>query len=62
MTAWFPPLDAALGGIGDAITGVTDTAGDAAGGFVGGLFGPLGSWLFQLVALGMVAWLVAQTL
>lgn len=45
---------------GDFVTGAATTAGDAAGGLFGGLFGGLGNWLFQLAALGIVAWLTVQ--
>jgi len=60
MSQWFPPLDNALGGIGDAVSntveGTAETAGDAAG----GLFGGLGNWLFKMAALALGAFAVVK--
>jgi hypothetical protein len=50
VSEWFPPLDAALGGVGDAVGGIGDVAGDAAG----GLFGPLGNFILQLSIIAAV--------
>jgi len=77
MPPWFEPLDAAIGGTADAVTGAVtypfdlagDVAGsigggvgDAAGGLFGGLFGGLGNWMFQLAALGLAAFVAIKVL
>lgn len=55
MTAWFPPLDDALGGVGDLFGGIGDAAGDAAG----GLFAPLGNIILQLSTIAAVVIIMA---
>jgi len=73
VTQWFPAFDDAVGGIadvatapfdmaGDFVEGAASTAGNAAGGLFGGLFGGLGNWLFQLAALGVVAFVAIRVI
>lgn len=58
MAQWFAPLDEALGGIANAITGLTSTTGQAGGGLVAGLTEPFRNWILQLGTLALVAGIV----
>jgi len=75
MGQWFAPVDDVIGAgqdvvtgtgdfLGDTVSGIFGTAGEAAGnaagGLFGGLFGGLGNWIFQIAALGVVAWVFVQ--
>lgn len=60
MSQLYPPLDDALGGVGDAFAGIGETTGDAAGGLIGGVFAPFESFLLKMAALGLAAYVLVK--
>ena len=55
MGAWFPQLDAAVGGVADVIEGGAQTTGDAAGSLIGGATSGFADWLLKLAVIAALS-------